>query len=237
MTSDVHNAQTVEAFWKRVDRRGEDECWPWTGRKWQQHGVYYFNKNSNAMAHRMSWEIHYGPIPKNKVIRRACGLLTCCNPRHLVVGSYVPPPHRPCPRGHKHDPEYAAWKAMRRRCYRPSCADFQNYGGRGITVAAEWLNSYDTFLAYVGRRPSPKHSIDRIDNDRGYEPGNVRWATAKEQARNRRRSVKVSAFGETLSLGEWAERFGVSSDTIRQRLERGWDPSRAVVNGAQAVAT
>ncbi len=73
---------------------------------------------------------------------------------------------------------------MKRRCFNPKVREFRNYGGRGITVCGEWRESYAAFLDHVGRRPSPKHSLDRIDNEGDYEPGNVRWATALEQRHN-----------------------------------------------------
>lgn len=82
--------------------------------------------------------------------------------------------------------EYHIWRAMIQRCTDASRPGFKDYGGRGIRVCERWLNSYEAFLADVGRRPSAKHSIDRRDNDGNYEPGNVRWATRLEQNRNRR---------------------------------------------------
>jgi len=75
---------------------------------------------------------------------------------------------------------------MKTRCENPACAAYARYGGRGITVCARWRDSFEAFLADVGPRPSPRHSIDRKDNDKGYEPGNCRWATPSEQNANQR---------------------------------------------------
>ncbi len=87
--------------------------------------------------------------------------------------------------------EYRTWASIQTRCFNPRNAGAENYIGRGITMCARWKGSYAAFVADMGRRPSPKHSIDRIDNDKGYEPGNCKWATKAEQSRNRR-SVKLS---------------------------------------------
>ncbi len=87
----------------------------------------------------------------------------------------------------KMTPEYRAWQSMKQRCSNPRHRGYKNYGGRGIAVARVWLDSFQTFLASIGRRPTTGHSIDRIDNDGNYEPGNVRWATRSQQRQNMRR--------------------------------------------------
>lgn len=92
----------------------------------------------------------------------------------------------------KRAPEYSVWAGMKRRCNNPNEKNYPNYGGRGIRVCQRWQYSYPDFLADVGRRPGPEYSLDRIDNDGDYEPGNVRWATAKEQVANRRAIPKRS---------------------------------------------
>jgi len=105
--------------------------------------------------------------------------------------------HCGCKEEHKHGdatggrvtPEYISWRAMLRRCSDPKHERFKHYGGRGIKVCERWRESYVAFLADMGRRPSPKHSIDRIDGDGDYEPSNCRWATRSEQERNKKRAA------------------------------------------------
>jgi hypothetical protein len=87
-----------------------------------------------------------------------------------------------------HDtPEYHAWEAAIQRCTNDNNPAWKFYGARGISVCEEWLNSFEAFLAHIGRRPSPDFSLDRIDNDGNYEPGNVRWADWATQGTNKRR--------------------------------------------------
>jgi hypothetical protein len=119
---------------------------------------------------------------------------------------------------------------MTHRCYNKNSGKYKDYGGRGIIVAAEWLGEggFEKFLSHVGLRPTPKHSIDRIKNDGNYEPGNVKWSTDKEQARNRRSSRFVVWNGETKTLVEWAEVLGFRDRVLRDRLFRyGWSIDKA----------
>jgi hypothetical protein len=118
-------------------------------------------------------------------------------------------------------PEYDAWKAMHRRCRISTAHNFHLYGGRGITVCAAWT-PFPQFLADVGKRPSPVHSLERIDNNRGYHPSNVRWATAKEQARNRRSTKQYTYQGETHCLVEWAEKLNLPLYLLQARLRYKW---------------
>lgn len=131
----------------------------------------------------------------------------------------------------KATPEYITWVHMNQRCHNPKNKDYKNYGGRGIKVCDLWRESFEAFLMMVGRRPTPKHTIERIDSNGNYEPDNVRWATRAEQNLNMRSNVKLTIDGETKTVSEWARdpRVSVSQFTIYKRLERGWDPSAAVL--------
>lgn len=118
--------------------------------------------------------------------------------------------------------EYKSWCHVKDRCTNPRAKKFPSYGGRGIKVCERWLKSFEAFFADMGQRPSPQHSIDRINNDGNYEPGNCRWATKKEQSRNQRTSVFFEHDGQRKTLGEWAEHFGVGISTASQRWRRGY---------------
>jgi len=105
--------------------------------------------------------------------------------------------------------EYGIWSKMIGRCTSPNDKHFRHYGGRGISVCDRWRLDYVNFLADMGRRPSPKHSIDRIDVNGNYEPGNCRWATAREQAANKQNTHWVQFRGERVALIEACRRAGV----------------------------
>jgi len=128
----------------------------------------------------------------------------------------------------KKKPEYRIWKGMVGRCTSPGTTGYKDYGGRGIDVCAEWRESFQAFFDHVGKRPSSKHSLDRIDNNGNYEPGNVRWATPIEQARNKRTARFITHNGITKTLPEWAEDIGIMPATLRCRLKHGWPVERAL---------
>jgi hypothetical protein len=119
-------------------------------------------------------------------------------------------------------------RGMEQRCHNPKNKNYANYGGRGIEVCTEWRQDPKAFIQHIGPRPSPQHTVDRKDNSKGYEPGNVRWALPTEQGRNTRLNRPITARGETLLLIEWAERTGLSAQTIFERLKMGWTEEAAV---------
>jgi hypothetical protein len=118
-------------------------------------------------------------------------------------------------------PEYSVWQGMKRRCDNPNFKQFHQYGGRGIKVCDRWLNDFHAFLSDMGPRPSPFHTIDRIDVDKGYSPENCRWATRREQARNRRVTQYVEIFGHKYLAVDVALTIGVKTETIIKRANRG----------------
>lgn len=139
--------------------------------------------------------------------------------------------------GHGHSskgvrsPEYMAWQNMIQRCTNPNFRQYSDYGGRGISVHGAWLEpeGFAGFLNAIGPRPSPKHTIDRINNNLGYAPGNVRWATRVQQNRNTSKNVVLTVHGETHSLAEWSERTGIGHSTLCGRIALGWDANKVIL--------
>lgn len=124
-------------------------------------------------------------------------------------------------------PEYYTWNAMWSRCTNPSQESYPLYGGRGITVCDRW-RKFDKFLEDIGLRPSNSHSLDRIDPDGDYCPGNVKWSTAAEQASNRRYCIRLTCNGQTLTIAAWAKRLGCSWGILKLRYKAGWDQERII---------
>lgn len=124
-------------------------------------------------------------------------------------------------------PEFRTWTDMQTRCLNQNSTSYQHYGGRGIEICQRWLESFENFLADMGKKPSPGHSIDRIDNNGNYEPKNCRWATSAEQARNRRISdeeaglIEIAINGATKPLIDWCEEYGCTPASAYLRRSQG----------------
>jgi hypothetical protein len=129
---------------------------------------------------------------------------------------------------HRKTPEYEIWKAIKGRCLNPTHKQYDDYGGRGISICEEWRSDFMAFLSAVGYRPSPSVSLDRIDNDKGYEPGNVRWTTALEQGNNSRRNTILIVDGEKMTLAQAARKSGIPPGRLSHRLRYGWPLSQAL---------
>lgn len=156
---------------------------------------------------------------------RSCG---CGKARHIR--------ERLSTHGLTRSPEYFAWRNMINRCENPKVKEFKWYGGRGIRICRRWRRGeegsggFECFLADVGLRPSPEHSLDRLDNDSGYEPGNVRWASGEDQQNNRRNNRRVVYRGQTMALRAAVRLAGdvVAFRLADGRVRRGWPVDEAV---------
>lgn len=126
------------------------------------------------------------------------------------------------PKAGRNAPEYITWASMKQRCENPKHASYKNYGARGISVCAAWRDSYEQFLADMGRRPEKGSSIERLNPDGNYEPGNCVWLGQLAQANNRRSTVRVIAFGLTLTAAEASRKFDIPSRTVLN-----WSQKRA----------
>ena len=126
-------------------------------------------------------------------------------------------------------PEYTSWSAMRARCKNPNLKEYPRYGGRGIAVCERW-QSYENFLADMGRRPTLGHTIDRIDVNQGYFKENCRWATAIEQANNRTRQTYLEIDGVRKTQAQWLRQFNLKKPTFQTRIRNGWDVKTALTH-------
>lgn len=124
---------------------------------------------------------------------------------------------------------YGIWATMKSRTTNPKAHGYDRYGGLGITVCQEWLDSFEKFLLDMGRPPSDDHTLDRKESDAGYTPDNCRWATYKEQNRNRKNVVLVDYDGAKWPLSELAEKYGLPVKALYMRVTKyGWDLSKAL---------
>lgn len=158
-------------------------------------------------------------VPRKAVLRkdqrrriRSCG---CLHREKVAAVGRANARH-----GMKNTPTWGTWVSMRNRCNNPKNRAYVNYGGRGISVCRRW-DIFENFLADMGERPEGA-SIDRIDNDGNYEPGNCRWAARAEQGRNRRSNHRVETPKGVMTLIEASQVWGISRDTLAYRLARGW---------------
>jgi len=151
------------------------------------------------------------------------GLTRSCGCLHKERTSIAKTKH-----GKTGDRTYGSWSAMKARCLNPKNGRYNSHGGRGIKVCGRWLESFQNFLSDMGERPEGK-SLERVDNDGHYEPGNCRWATPIEQASNTRSVKLVTLNGITDTEAGWARRAGISPAKLCKRLKRGWSFEKAVL--------
>ena len=151
--------------------------------------------------------------------------------RHLVSGRSQSAGHRQkaavTTHGMTRTPTFRSWESMKQRCLNSKCRGFSDYGGRGIKVHEPWIHSFEQFLADMGLRPEGV-TLDRIDNDGDYEPGNCRWATPTQQVRNRRDAATITHNGITMSVHDWAVMSGLPAKAIKERVRAGWPTDKAL---------
>ena len=132
--------------------------------------------------------------------------------------------------GHKkNNPKlYKTWQGMKNRCYNKNCRSYKHYGGRGVKVCDRWLGAkgFDNFLEDMGKKPSSKHSLDRINTNGDYCPKNCRWATWEEQENNRRINIYYEYMGTRMTLPQWSKKLGIAYGTLLYRRRRGIVPPK-----------
>lgn len=152
---------------------------------------------------------------------KSCG----CLAKEMLIERSITHGHK---KGSKPSKIYKSWESMIRRCTNPSDNNYHRYGNRGITVCERWLNSFENFLEDMGEIPSGCQ-IDRINNNKGYCKSNCRWATRKQQARNRHSNNLKTYNGKTQCIAAWAEETGIHRGTIMKRLKLGWSMKDALI--------
>lgn len=164
-------------------------------------------------------------VRKYQVIKG--GIVSCgCRNREILAANWG----KRKTHGMRDAPEYACWHGMRARCLEPEGGqNYPHYGAHGITVCERWISSFENFYADMGPRPSPDHSIDRIDSSQGYFPANCRWATDYEQCRNRRSNINVEYDGQTMCMKDAAKAAGIRYETVLGRIKRhAWSVEQAL---------
>lgn len=160
-----------------------------------------------------------------------CGNKTVTMSRRIRDGSTKSCGCLANPHGHatkeKMTPTYNSWRSMKARCYDSSAISYKNYGGRGITVCPEWINDFARFLKDMGERPEGTQ-IDRLDVNGNYTPENCRWATRKQDSRNRRTTRNLTIDGVTQTSVDWSEQLNVDLKLINNRLRRGYSDKEAL---------
>lgn len=196
-------------------------CWrldDLTGKTFNRWTV--FKRGRDTKAGRPQWVCECecgktGLIPASNLrsgSSKSCG---CFNRDvHTIHGDYLG-------RCGKPTIEHNTWQHIKERCLNVKYEHYKHYGGRGIKVCKKWINSYETFLVDMGRRPFNKTSIERIDNNGNYEPGNCKWATQKEQTRNTRKNVWLEFNGIRMIKADWLQKLGVTRQAYHYQSNKG----------------
>lgn len=179
--------------------------------------------------------------PKNGEVRWLCRC-DCGNEKVLESGQLASGKSKSCgclmleirakgvAGGGENHPLFRTWRGIKYRCENPGDKSYQRYGGRGIQVCERWSKTggLRNFIEDMGPKPSPRHSIDRIDNNGNYEPGNCRWASSEEQDNNRRDNIWIEYNGERHTAAQWERIIGLRRKSIYGRLKNGWPLERVL---------
>jgi hypothetical protein len=192
-----------------------------TGQRFSRLLVIAFDRKENNQYYwKCQCDCGNETIINNKHLRRtkSCG----CYQREVAIKLATKHGYS------KNSKEYKSWSEAKSRCYNPKTTRYERWGGRGIVMCDRWKNDFVAFLNDMGPRPKGT-SLEREDNDGNYEPGNCKWATNKEQSRNRRTSHKLTYKGKTKTIAEWAEIVNISYDKLYQRITKiGWTVEEAL---------
>ena len=131
--------------------------------------------------------------------------------------------------GMNKSPEHSVWVGMKQRCTNPNKRDYRWYGAKGVKVCEEWMHSFLSFYGHIGAKPTPAHTVDRINVEKGYEPGNVRWATQQEQVENTTVVRMIYLNGKTQSVSAWEREMGLSKGQVKARENNGWTTDAAIL--------
>jgi hypothetical protein len=185
-----------------------------TSGKWRRRWFQVFQCNCGTIL----------PVCLESIVTGACTSCGCYASEVARTRSLI--------HGMRKSPEYKSWSLAKSRCYCQRRDVFKYYGGRGIRICERWLESngqgFINFLADMGRKPSIRHTLDRIDVNGDYCPENCVWSTPVEQGRNKRNNVLLTHEGKTLCIAEWSEITGISANCIRYRKKRGWSDEKAL---------
>lgn len=199
--------------------------------KGQNFGRWHVEELASIIASRACWrakcECGTVRVISGKSLRRGHSKSCGCLKRENIV-------KRLTTHGLSHTRDHIVWMSMKDRCYNQNGEHYKNYGGRGITVCDRWLygtkemHALTCFVTDMGPRPTSKHTLERVDNDKGYGPDNCKWATRHEQRCNTRSNRRITAFGRTDVVTNFAHAYGIGKDTLAARLNAGMKPETAL---------
>lgn len=228
--SDDYVTRNWSRLWTKVEKG--PRCWSWIGHTdGKGYGVISWRGRGFKRAHRLVYQLVVGPVQAELSVLHHCNNKACVRPDHLFLAANALTTH-----GQINTPAYRSWMAMRRRCNGRNTDKWPSYGGRGIVVCDRW-NDFSAFVEDMCPRPEGT-TLDRINNDGNYEPGNCRWATTAEQNRNQRSNINITIDGVTRVLNEWCAVYGIHPETARRRIkDSGWDPIKAITTPSRRATS